>query len=327
MRMNHTHPSSPPPSKGCVVVIFNPTKIVDHATLPLVLSDMAQRHGWARLVMLPTRTDDPGFSMTRMALRLGADLVLAVGGDGTVRVVSTGLAHTGVPCAIIPMGTGNLLARNLGIPLELADALELAFAGTAHPMDMIKVVVDRDEEHPTHFAGMAGVGFDAAMMQDTDERLKRVVGTAAYVVAFAKTLGTKPRKLRLRVDAEAPVRRTALLMLIGNTSTLQGGIRLFPDAEPDDGRLDLLLSAPTSLSKWARLVHAVVGGASGSKAVEYWSAARIVLSLEEPALWEVDGDTQGEGRRFEFTVEPGALLMIAPQGGFKPARSGWAWTH
>lgn len=275
--------------------------------------------------MLPTRADDPGYSMTRHALEMGAELVLAAGGDGTARVVSTGLAHTQVPCAIIPMGTGNLLARNLGIPLELADALELAFTGTSRPIDIVRVVVDDDEANPTYFAGMAGVGFDAAMMRDTDERLKRVVGNAAYVVAFARTLGASPRKVRVQVDDEPPFRRTALLMLVGNTSMLQGGIRLFPDAEPDDGRLDLLLSAPTTLSKWARLARAVVIRMTRSKAVEYWSGMRVVLSLEEPALWEVDGDTQGEGGNFEFSVEPGAIRVVAPPGGLKPGRAVWAW--
>lgn len=293
-------------------VIFNPTKVGDEQTFRQRCEEQALLHGWPAPQFLPTTPDDPGHQMTRQALESGADLVLAAGGDGTVRVVSTGLRHSQVPCAIIPMGTGNLLARNLGVPLDPVAALVVAFTGTAQPMDLAAVVVDHDQANQTWFTGMAGVGFDAAMMRDTDENLKKVVGNVAYVVAFAKNMAALPRRVSVQIDALPAYRRKAVLMIVGNTSQLQGGILLFPDAKPDDGRLDLLLAAPVGLGMWARLMAVIVQRITRSRAIEYRTGERFVLSLEKPVPWEIDGDTEGEGRHFVFTVDPGAVLMVRP---------------
>lgn len=295
-----------------VAVVFNPTKIVDDQLFITLASVLARHHGWQVPIFIATTPEDPGQQMTRAALELGADLVLAAGGDGTVRAVTTELRETGVPCGIIPMGTGNLLARNLGIPLELEPALETAFGGEHRHIDLAQLVVDRDHENPTFFTGMAGIGFDAAMMSDTDERLKRVVGNAAYVFAFARQLSMRPRKVATTVDDQPATRRKALLIMVGNTSQLQGGIQLFPDAVPDDGQLDVLLAAPTSFSKWARLVRAVLRR-KREAAVDYLAGAKIVISLEEPTVWEADGDTEGEGTHFEFTVLPRTLQVVVPR--------------
>lgn len=295
-----------------VAVVFNPTKITDDQLFITLTSVLARHHGWEIPIFLATTPDDPGHEMTQVAVGLGADLVLAAGGDGTVRAVSTGLRETEVPCGIIPMGTGNLLARNLGIPLELEPALETAFSGERRAIDLAQLVVDHDHDNPTSFTGMAGIGFDAAMMQDTDERLKRVVGNVAYVLAFARQLSMRPRKVHVRVDDNHESRGKALLIMVGNTSQLQGGIQLFPDAVPDDGRLDVLLAAPTSISKWARFVRAVLRRKREAH-VEYLTGAKITISLDDPAVWEADGDTEGEGSHFEFTVLPGALQVIVPK--------------
>lgn len=293
------------------MAVINPTKLADEAWFRQLTIDVAERHGWQPPVFMFTSARDPGHLMTRMALEMGADLVLSVGGDGTARVVSTGLAHTDVPSAIIPTGTGNLLARNLGIPLDVAGALEVAFTGTPRAIDLAQLVVDH--KTTAYYTGMAGVGFDAAMMRDTNARLKQVVGSAAYVLAFARQLGAPPRKILVQVDDEPPFRRKALLMMVGNTSTLQGGIVLFPNAHPDDGCLELLLSAPTTLSTWARLAGAVLRSVTGSPAVEYWKGRRIVIDAEDQIPWEVDGDTEGDGHHFEFSVDQGALLVMTPR--------------
>lgn len=310
--MAYTHSDHPRPDGRRVAVIHNPTKHADQDAFVQLVTDYASHHGWQPPINLPTSESDPGEQMTRDALDASVDLVLAAGGDGTVRVVTNVLKGTGVPCAIIPIGTGNLLARNLGVPLDVEGALELAFTGGPRTIDVASVVVDHDATNVTGFTGMAGVGFDAAMMRDTDERVKKVAGNVAYAVAFAKQLGTPPRKVRVQVDDGPVLQRKAVLMLVGNTSQLQAGIELFPDAVPDDGMLNMLLAAPITLGMWARLLRAVLRRRHRHGGVEYLAGKKFVLALDEQVVWELDGDAAGEGSHFEFTVEPGALQVIAP---------------
>lgn len=310
--MSYTHPSRPRGDGRRVAVVHNPTKHADEKAFITLVSEYADHHGWDEPINLPTSESDPGEQMTRDALDQQVDLVLAAGGDGTVRVVTDVLSGTDTPCAIIPIGTGNLLARNLGVPLDTEAALELAFTGSPRTIDVATVTVDHDNSSTTGFTGMAGVGFDAAMMRDTDERIKKVAGNVAYVVAFAKHLGAEPRRVRVQVDDGPPMQRRAVLMMVGNTSQLQGGIQLFPDAVPDDGQLNMLLAAPTSIGKWARLVRAVLRRRRRGSGVEYLTGRRFVLDLDEPIIWELDGDAEGEASHFEFTVRPDAVKIIAP---------------
>ncbi|WP_341729655.1 diacylglycerol kinase family protein [Brooklawnia sp.] len=292
-----------------VAVVFNPIKL-DEDVFRRLVSAKAFEHGWAEPALLPTTLADSGEGATRLAFAAGAELILAAGGDGTVRVVTTTLRDTGVASAIIPVGTANLLARNLGIPLDIPRALDIAFTGESRKIDLARLVVDEDEANPVFFTGMAGVGFDAALMRDTDARLKKAVGSAAYLVAFAQQLGYAPRQVHYRVDGGARVQRKAVLVLVGNTRSLQGGIELFPNAVVDDGKLDLLLASPRTLAGWARVAATVVHKLHRGEAIEYHAGRSFVIDLESDAPWEVDGDTEGTGHHFEFSVLPGALTII-----------------
>lgn len=291
-----------------LVVIYNPVKVGDEDEFTEAVRRAARSFGWDAPEFSPTTEDDPGYAMAQAAVDAHADLVIAAGGDGTVRVVSTELRETDVCCAILPMGTGNLLARNLEIPLDIEDALEVALTGEPRTLDLARLVVDHGEA--VYFTGMAGVGFDAALMDDTDENLKKVAGAIAYVVSFAKQLGAPARRVRVRVDDRIRLRRRAVLILVGNTSSLHGGVQLFPDATPDDGELDLLLAEPRTLGGWARLFHVIVQKIRRTKTVAYYSGRHIVVDLDEAAPWELDGDTEGTGRHFEFEVVPDALRVI-----------------
>ena len=181
--------------------------------------------------------------MTEQAVREGVDLVLGAGGDGTIRVICSGLAGTGIPFGLIPAGTGNLLAKNIGIPLDEArcpgrglrrrwtrPSTWSGSASTAAP--------------PDHFAVMAGIGIDAVIMEGTDPNLKKAVGSAAYFVAAAQHANHPALHATIAVDDEPPIRRRAHLIVIGNVGFLQANIPLIPDARPDDGLLDVLIASP-----------------------------------------------------------------------------------
>jgi diacylglycerol kinase family enzyme len=140
------------------------------------MEDNLQRNGWRDTLWLETSVEDPGRAMTRQAVAEQVDLVIGAGGDGTIRYVADGLACSGIPLGLVPAGTGNLLARNLDLPLEEVDAIEVALSGQVRQIDLVKITVD--DRAPEHFAVMAGIGVDAMIMDETDEDLKDKVGSA-----------------------------------------------------------------------------------------------------------------------------------------------------
>ena len=302
-----------------IALVHNPTKPADAAAFVDLVAARVQAAGDEFLGAFPTTADDPGQDTTRELVRQVPDLILAAGGDGTIRSVTSGLVNTGVACAIIPMGTGNLMARNLGVPLEIPEALDVALTCPTSPMDAVQLIVDGDHDHPVWFTGMAGVGFDAAMMRDTHDELKKIIGTGAYVLAFARNIASPPHRVSIQIDGRSPIRRRPVLVMVGNTHSLQGNLVLFPDATPDDGIIDLVTATPYIPGTWWRVLGTLLRARyarhrqrAESRAVQFDKGRRITLEFNSRMPWEVDGDTMGTGQRFQFTVAPGALRLVTP---------------
>ncbi|WP_329292219.1 diacylglycerol kinase family protein [Streptomyces sp. NBC_01455] len=313
---------------GTTAVILNPT-VTDEATR-VSLRRVLDHNGHRAPVFIETTRDDPGGGQTARAIRDGATLVVVCGGDGTVRAVADALAGSGVPLAVVPCGTGNLLARNLGLPLSPAEALEAALRGTSHPLDLGHI--EGDDLPATHFAAMSGAGLDAAMIEHTDERAKSAMGWPAYLLAGISTLRTPRMSLTIRLDDAPAVRRTARMVLVANVGTVQGGLTLLPSARPDDGRLDLLVLDPRGPGGWLRAVGTLLrrrsrtprpatmdtlvtqdGGRTGVP-VEFFTFRRAELTFDSPQSRELDGDPVGRGRRLTAEVRPGALTVLLPSG-------------
>ncbi|MFH0176479.1 diacylglycerol kinase family protein [Streptomyces cacaoi] len=317
------------PGPGRTAVIFNPTVTgeADRAALRGVL----ERHGHRAPVFIETTAEDPGTGQTAGAVRDGARLVVVCGGDGTVRAAANALADSGVPLAVVPCGTGNLLARNLGLPLSPTDALDAALRGAPRRLDLGRV--EGDGLTATHFAAMSGAGLDAAIMEHTDDRAKSVLGWPAYVLAGVGTLRTPRMRLTVRLDDAPALRRTARMVLIGNVGTVQGGTTLLPAARPDDGLLDLLILDPRGVGGWTRaLVTLLRGGAKAPRPsavdtltaedgdrsgvpVEFFTFRRAELTFDSTQSRELDGDPVTPGRRLATEVRPGALTVLLPAGG------------
>ncbi len=296
-------------------VIWNPSKIDESVLRDAVADVFGDEVQWWE-----TSADDPGRGMAAEAVEAGCEIVLAVGGDGTVRAVAEALAGTEVHLGIVPQGTGNLLARNLGVPLDdIPAALARVRDGEPQRID-IGWVEFGDERRA--FTVMVGFGVDAQMLVETDDDLKDRAGWLAYVEAMGRALaGTSMTDITLTLDDDAPTSVRGHTMLIGNCGMVQGGIRLLPDAVLDDGLLDLLLVSADGALQWLDTVRSVVwdngirrmlgGGAEAvsTESTRHVAARRIVVELAEPQQFEVDGEELGEVSGFTATVQPGALTV------------------
>jgi diacylglycerol kinase family enzyme len=300
--------------------VVNPTK-VDLADVRDVLQDAATAAGVQAPTLVETTEDDPGFGQTREAVRAGAGLVCALGGDGTVRAVAQELVATGVAMGLLPGGTGNLLARNLGLPIDsLAAAAAAAFSGRDRTIDVGWLVVDPDESQRAGdlrtdadnvhcFTVMAGVGFDAQIMNDAPEGLKDKAGWAAYVASGGKHLTDDPFALDLVVDERTAAAGQARTVVVGNCGELTGGMVLLPEAEVDDARLDVATVSPESLTEWIGLTSRVLTNRGEGPSLQRDRGGDITVRVDPPQLCEVDGDVLTEARRLRFTVQPGCLVV------------------
>jgi YegS/Rv2252/BmrU family lipid kinase len=259
------------------------------------------------VLWLETTKEDPGQGMTAKAVAEGVDLVMAQGGDGTVMACVTGLAGTEVPLAVLPGGTGNLLATNFDIPSELEEAVEIALDGDRVRLDVAAMDDDR-------FVVMGGIGFDAAMLRDADPELKERLGAVAYVLSGVKHLRRRPTRFRLRLDDRPPIDRTGQGVLIGNLGRLQGGLPVMPDARPDDGLLDVAVLKTRTLLDWLGLAARVLlRRRREDPQLELFQAGRIEIHCDRPQPVERDGDPVGSRDHLVVEVVPAALTLCVPK--------------
>jgi diacylglycerol kinase (ATP) len=321
------------PETRTAAVVYNPIK-VDLDTLRTSVNTAAESAGWGPTRWYETTEEDPGEGMTRRALEEGADVVLAAGGDGTVRAVAQGLRDSGVPLALLPSGTGNLLARNLNLTLgNLDDSVATAFEGTDREIDLGIVEVRRPDNTRDRlvFLVMAGIGLDAQMIENTDSELKRKVGWLAYVDAIRKSLkGDNNTRLRFQLDGAPPRSLRVHTLMIGNCGSLPANILLLPEAAVDDGLFDIVALRPQGLVGWVQIWVKIVwengvlrrstvgrkllnGLSREVRALSYLKGKEIILRPENPTIFELDGDTFGEASAIKAFVDPLALTVKIPQ--------------
>ena len=307
-------PAEPPPEtprRRCAV-IFNPIRIADIATFRRHVNYELHTRGWHRTLWLETTEEDPGREMTRTAVKENVDLVLGAGGDGTIRVICSELAGTGIPFGLVPAGTGNLLARNIGIPLDEAAALSVAFDGLDKEIDLVKITVDG--KNSDHFAVMAGIGIDAMIMQGARPDLKKAVGPAAYFLSAARSANHPALLASINLDGRQALRRRAHVIVVGNVGYLTANIPLIPDAKADDGLLDVIVASPRNILDWVRLTARVLTRQRRRDHQLVRLTGRTVkITVDRPDHYQMDGDPAGECRSLEAEVQPGALRLRVPR--------------
>jgi YegS/Rv2252/BmrU family lipid kinase len=303
----------PFPSERNLAVVLNPTKLEDVSEFRRMVTSMASEAGWSSLSWHYTTIEDPGTGMAEAAAVAGADLVLVCGGDGTVREVCAELAGTGIPIGIIPAGTGNLLARNLDIPLFLRAAIDIALTGQDRAIDMVRVGGDGVPDG-THFMVMAGMGFDAAIMEGVNEEIKAKVGWVAYVLSALKSLMFPAVRAEISVDGGEFTSHRARTIVVGNVGYLQAGMPLLPDAAIDDGLLDVVLLHPRRFVSWIPLAFRVLAKRPRTdELVNRMTGRTIVVRAGADTPRQLDGDSIGPGRELHMECIHGRVLVRVPR--------------
>jgi YegS/Rv2252/BmrU family lipid kinase len=312
-------------------VIFNPVKEgVDE--LRAVVTKIESEHGFGPTLWIETTEDDPGTGQAREAAEQGVDLIIAAGGDGTVRAVAEGLQDAEIPVGLIPLGTGNLFARNLDIPVnDIPAAASLAFAGEDRPVDVLRARVRRPDGSTENEVSlvMSGIGFDAAMIANTDPDLKKRVGWLAYVDAGIRAIpNSAPFRVAHRMDGGRTHRSRVSSVLIANLGYLPGNIELIPEASIDDGRLDVVRLQPRGFWGWLMVWRKVawenrvlrksalgrqlidLTGGNKRREVVYSSGSTIDIVIDGgPEEFEIDGEERGQITAARFTIDPKALVV------------------
>ncbi|GAA4741903.1 diacylglycerol kinase family protein [Amnibacterium soli] len=321
--------SSDTTRRKLAAVVYNPIKI-DLDAVKRVVAAEEQAAGWEPTLWFETSKEDPGGGQAKQALEAGAGVVIAAGGDGTVRAVAEVVEGTDAALALLPSGTGNLLARNLSLTLnDLEHSLHSAFAGGDRSIDVgLTDIYREDGSHTRHaFLVMAGFGIDAKMLAATDDELKAKVGWLAYVKAFGQVLRDKNRlRLRFKLDGEDVRRMSAHTLIIGNAGSLPGNILLLPEAAVDDGLLDIVIMRPEQLVGWIQIFTKVLweNGVLGRvpflrrfrtrevKALNYLRGKVLRVRLNHPEEIELDGDPFGKAIGMVTRVAERGLTVRVP---------------
>lgn len=296
--------------KRCALVV-NPTKRVDRTALESTIRDL----GWAPPLWLETTVEDTGHGQAQQALADGVELVVALGGDGTVRGVADALIDSGLPMGIIPAGTGNLLARNLRLPSRRAiDALRVGLTGRTREIDTLAIELDRDGDGAYEPAQtgvvIVGIGLDAEIMDSTPEALKQKASWLAYPFAGLQHINAEPAPVTLSFDGgpTSPA-RPVTSVLVGNCGRLQGGVHLMPEAVIDDGILNTVVVAARG-GQWARVLGKVVTrSTTDSPVIQHRSARSVTVRCDRPTKVEIDGDVRPAARGMRVSIRPRSLKV------------------
>ncbi len=292
-------------------VVINPSKS-SAESFTAEFNALCESEGWAPPLLLETTVEDPGVGQAREALAAGVDLVVAAGGDGTARAVAEVLSGSETPLGIAPLGTGNLLARNLAIDVNgPTSAGGWLLNGELKKIDVVKVRLDHAADEKT-FLVMAGVGYDAIIMSDTDDELKDRVGWLAYVDAGIRHLPGRPVKATLTIDGKVVMKRRVRSIMIGNCGKIMGGIEIFPGAKIDDGVFDVVVLAPTGSFGWLNVLGAIFSRRNANQSVGQFTGKSAEIQLERAQECQLDGDACAETRQLEVRIEPLALNVKIP---------------
>ncbi|MFZ0995056.1 MAG: diacylglycerol kinase family protein [Candidatus Dormiibacterota bacterium] len=283
-------------------VLVNASRVANPAAMRRSIVRALAEEGWSSPGWFETTPGELGEGTARRAAATGVRVLFVCGGDGTVRAAAAALAGTETAIAVIPSGTGNLLALNLGLPTDIASAVRVATRGGRRRIDLGEV-----DGRP--FAVAAGIGLDAQILAGTPHGAKHRLGWPAYVAAAVPHLGEPRFHAEVKLDGGRTIERDVRSVLVANVGRLPGGITLLPLAVPDDGLLDVALITPGRIRDWATLLTSLVGRHPKGGRIETFRVQRVEITTATPQPREVDGESLPLGARLVVQVRPQALTV------------------
>jgi diacylglycerol kinase family enzyme len=308
-----------------IAVIFHPSKI-SRAKIEAAFS----KAGFPNLVYFPSDHKTGGLKATKKAIEAGANHIIVAGGDGTVRACVQAVfeEEAAVSLGLVPIGTGNILARNLKLPINNLDkCIKRSVSGDTYEIDLgvAKAINQHGELTKFYFTGIAGIGMDARIMQRTLPELKRRVGWIAYLEGGLRSLPMKFEKFEVLVDDQAPRNLKSYSILIGNAGWLPGQISMMPDARLDDGKLDVAAIGPRKIWNWVdffarvtwqnKVVRPLALGrkwmdlTANLKTIENLGGSRIRVKPHHLSPLQLDGDVIGEVLEVDFSLKHKVLKI------------------
>ncbi len=286
-------------------VLLNPGRVRSPDGVRSLLRSELRSHGWPDPIWIETDPDGGESEPIQAARDRGAEVLFACGGDGTVMAAAQALSGTEMALAVVPLGTGNLLARSLGLPRDTRGAILVGVEGRCRRIDL-------GEVDGRQFAVAAGIGLDAQMLADAPRLAKRLLGWLAYVPAGLRHLGEAGFDVKLRVDQGELIQRRVRSILVANVGTLPGGISLLPSSAADDGFLDVVLIAPTTLLEWLRVAARLRVRHPEGSGLETFRGETVEVTTDLPQPREADGEQLSDGVSLLVRIRPGALLVCVP---------------
>jgi diacylglycerol kinase (ATP) len=283
-----------------ILVIINPTARSDRARILCRKIEQLSSRAFVRI------TNGPGEAraLAEQAVAEGYERVVAAGGDGTINEVVNGLAGSKTALGLLPLGTMNVFATELGLPIgNLRKCWDVIEHGVVHPVDLVRA-------NEQHFVQLAGIGFDAQIVEATSFDFKKALGPLSYIISATQIASKKPPMLSVRGGGGT---RQGSFVMIGNGRYYGGPFVLFKEARIDDGLLDVLIFKNLGYLDIVRYFQAVmIGTHTALSDVEYFQTTQVRVTSTGPVPVEVDGDVIGT-LPVTFKVVPKALRVMMPR--------------
>lgn len=258
-------------------------------------------------VLKVTRCAGDAEALAERAVQQGYDCVVAAGGDGTLNEVVNGIAEHDVALGVLPVGTVNVFAMEMGIPFRVEDAARVVKEGRER-------LIDLAQANDQWFIQLAGVGLDAQIVRDTEWESKKTFGPLSYVFTLTELAGRKPPRLKIKDEERGEIEGS--FVLVGNGKFYGGPFKIFPDGEIDDGLLDVCVFKRVSHIDMLRYFRGIlVGRHTFYKDVEYFHSKSVRVWSDDPSVpVEVDGELYGTAP-VSFQAHSRKLRVIVPDGG------------
>ena len=289
-----------------IVVIYNP--VSGNNDISILKEELIKGFSGHKLELWQTQEPLHAIDLAQKAVQENFDIIVAVGGDGTITEVLSGMIGSNAKLGIIPFGTGNMLAGNLGISINIQKAIEIILNRNSQKIDIGKI-------NDRYFAFMAGCGFDAKIIGEVSREKKRKLGLFAYYIeGFIQLFKPKYAVFKIRLNNDKTIKVRGLAVLIANSGNILGDLfSFFPDASLYDGTLDVMIVSPRNIIDYLLIIWKIITKQSydKSKKIQYFQAKKIEIKTKPSLFVQADGDIIG---KTPITIEviPEAIEILTP---------------